>query len=253
MSLPQLKTLPDPTPELHVLPSPPPAPAEPKKPAKPAGGLNLGGLATAKPKAKAGDTRPTIPGDPELEELADTFAAEKPEFDALEGRLKLLRAEIISRTFPAWLAAAAQKPDVGSLNLLGKLPEKATDERTRLLVSMQNRYLTLPEFSAGQEKVLAIIDEARFEQAFEPGLSLALKFAEIPEAKRQEVIDDLLPIFEKHGLMEGDEPAVACKQVLQPRPGFHTLRHTLFTPAENLALHEIVPCVGMVKLTGLRK
>jgi hypothetical protein len=138
---------------------------------------------------------------------------------------------------------------------------------------VQNRYPSQVEFGAGQEAILVAIGrdgedqgttQARFDEAFETGLSISLKFGEIPVEQRQAVIDDLLPVFEKHGLLTpaapaADDPegevsaAVVCRQIVQPKPGFHARRHSLFTLEENLRLQEILPAVGMVKVTGLKK
>jgi len=268
MSALALQALPDPTPDLRVLPDPAPVAPAPAAPApKAKGGLNLGALGTAKPKAKAETARPTVPHSADLDALADSFAEMKPRFDALEAQVKSTRLQIIAHCFPHWLAVAQKQPDVGSLNLLGGKPE------TKLLLSVQNRYPSQVEFSAGQEALLAAIARpandgttnfepeettlARFDEAFESGLTIGLKFGEIPQEMRQAVIDDLLPVFEKHGLLQPlpgmEEAAAVCKQIVQPRPGFHARRHSLFTIEENLRIQEILPAVGMVKLTGLKK
>ena len=270
MPAPALRTLPDlnpapvPAPTITVLPDPAPDATPTAAPAKRGGGLNLGALGAAKPKAKSETNRPTVPRDQELDALLDSFALIKPQFDDLEAQCDMHRAEIIARCFPHWLAIAAKQPDVGSLNLVSGNPA------TKLLLSVQNRYAAQVEFSAGQEALMAAITRtvdgaaepedatlARFEEAFEPGLTIALKFGEVPAELRQAVIDDLLPVFEKHGLLQpiGDAKAAAavCKQIVQPKVGFHARRHSLFTIEENLAIQQILPAVGMVKLTGLKK
>ncbi|HEX8312334.1 MAG TPA: hypothetical protein VF614_13520 [Chthoniobacteraceae bacterium] len=268
MSAQRLQALPDPTPPapaIVALPNPPPATTA--APAAKRGPLNLGSLGLAKPKAKKSEDRPVVPANEELAELADQYAREKPQFDALEGSIKSTRLSILHFAFPAWLSAGQTQPDVSSLHVFGSQPD------TKLLVSVQNRYPSQVEFGAGQEAILAVIGrdgedeaatQARFDEAFEAGLSISLKFGEIPVENRQAVIDDLLPIFEKHGLLTPAAPAaedaegevsaaVVCKQIVQPKPGFHARRHALFTLEENLRLQEILPAVGMVKVTGLKK
>ena len=261
-----LRTLPDldpaPAPALHLLPDPAPAPAAPSAPPPPAkrsAGLNLGGMKPAA-KAKAETTRTSIPRTPEIDALADRFAELKPEFDRLEAQLDETKAQLVATCFPAWLEACSRQPDTSSMNLHGTKPE------TKLLLSVTSRYPSQVEFSAGQEALLAAITRptdteddtlARFEAAFEPGLTIALKFPMVPEEDRQAIIDDLLPIFEKHGMLTAapdmKEAAAVCKQIVQPKAGFHTRRHALFSIAENLAIQQILPAVCYPKYTGLKK
>lgn len=254
MPLPQPSILPDPTPAIRVLPTPA-TPAPTAKPAAKAGGLNLGKLAGQKPKAEAKkDERPTLDAGPELLELADHYHQIKPEFDGLKGDVEHTRVAIVAQAFPLFLSLAMRQPDLSSVNLLGTKPE------TKLLVSIQNRYASTVEFTAGQEAMMQAIqregeeaDEtlARFEANFDLGLSIGLKFSEVPEEKRQPLIDALLPIFEAQGLLGTD--AVEVKQILKPKPGFHARRHTQFTFEENCAIQTILPATGMVKVTGLKK
>lgn len=276
MGLAQLQSLPDPAPTpggIHVLP---PAQVAAPVAAAPAarGGLNLGALAAAKPAKAKADTHPIVEGTAELQALATKFAAEQPAFKALEGSVKSTRVAIVNLAFPLWLQAAGGKPDLSSVHVFGTPVESGT--RAKILFGVQNRYPSTIDFATGQEAILQAIARpgdspeqvlARFEEHFEASLAISLNFSKVPEAQRQSLVDALLPIFQEHDLLtipegtgggdeDGDEaeasPAVVCRQVLAPKPGFHVRRHTAFSFAENVRLQAVLPAVGMVKVTGLK-
>jgi len=78
-----------------------------------------------------------------------------------------------------------------------------------------------------------------FKQSFE----LKIKGDLIPEAAVEELIGELQGLFARHNA----GAALSAKAVFKPNKDFHTARHTLFTPEQNLEIDKIVPVGASVK------
>jgi len=116
---------------------------------------------------------------------------------------------------------------------------------------LQNRY-TGADHEATHMALCEIIGEERTDKYFTQGVVLKVDIAKAPDELRQQILDELIPIFQKFDLMSGEEPAVVAKQVLIPKPEFHGVRRAIFTAEENKAIHAVLPCVGIVKSKNLK-
>jgi hypothetical protein len=65
----------------------------------------------------------------------------------------------------------------------------------------------------------------------------------ISEAAVEELIGELQELFARHNA----GAALTAKAVFKPSKDFHTARHTLFTPEQNLEIDKVVPVSASVK------
>ena len=185
---------------------------------------------------------------------------DKPAFESLKGSCEQLRAQILEEIAPqilgasgteefSFLAAGAIRPDYGND------PAKAAlDTRPyggTVMVTLQNRY-TGADHEATHMALCEIIGEKLTEKYFKQGVVLSVNINKAPEEIQQAILDDLIPIFQKYDIMSGEDPAVVAKQVLVPTSEFHTVRRAVFTKEQNVAIHAILPCVGIVKTKNVK-
>ena len=250
-----------PAPQFHVLPEPGvPPPEAPSTPVAPRKGLNLGGLTTKKDAKAKGTVHPKATVSPEVALAISQFFVDKPAFESLKGSCEQLRAQILEEIAPqilgasgteefSFLAAGAIRPDYGND------PAKAAlDTRPyggQVMVTLQNRY-TGADHEATHMALCEIIGEKLTEKYFKQGVVLSVNINKAPEEIQQAILDDLIPIFQKYDIMSGEDPAVVAKQVLVPTSEFHTVRRAVFTKEQNVAIHAILPCVGIVKTKNVR-
>ena len=69
----------------------------------------------------------------------------------------------------------------------------------------------------------------------------------IPLPAQQALVDKLQVLFAEHGALD----ALGVKTEVKPLEGFHSQRHTLFTPEQNLQINGVIPIVASVKTKGV--
>ena len=241
MGLAKVKPIETPLPQFSVVGKEPEVVVPP--PAK--GRISLGGLKAAA-KKDAPKTHPVAVASKELQEAIELFCEQKPKFDGLEGSLKILRQQILDDVAYQILGSPGTEY---SMLVNGPIPEPGQPQ-SKVLVTLQDRY-TGADYEPGYAAILDAIGEELATEYFEQGISLTIKLSEVPDDRRQALIDELLPIFEKHAVMGGTAPnavdAVTAKEIVVPKAAFHGMRRAKFTPEQNRALHAIMPCVGTVK------
>lgn len=220
-------------------------------PPQPKARISLGGLKAA-PKKAAAKIHPVAVASEELQEAIALFCEQKPQFDGLEGSLKMLRGQILDDVAQQILASPGAEY---SMLVNGPVPE-AGQTQSKVLVTLQDRY-TGAEYENGFAAILDAIGEDLATEYFEQGISLTIKLSDVPDDRRQALIDELLPIFDKHRVMGGGAPdavaAVIAKEIVVPKPLFHAMRRAKLTPEQNRAIHAVLPCVGLVKNKNVRE
>lgn len=114
-----------------------------------------------------------------------------------------------------------------------------------MLVTFQNRYKAMPDESA----VAPILGDELTARFFRQKLAFKVDCDKIPEAKLQDVYQDLLAVFQRHAC----EPSLSATQAIVPTEDFHTLRHSQLTPTVNHDLDLACPIVAMIKTKGRGK
>ena len=69
----------------------------------------------------------------------------------------------------------------------------------------------------------------------------------IPLQAQQALVDKLQALFAEHGALD----ALSVKTEVKPLEGFHSQRHTLFTPEQNIQINALVPIIASVKTKGV--
>jgi hypothetical protein len=204
-------------------------------PVAPAAGLkriNLAGISTKAPAAKAAKTYPLLPdSDGQVAALVNGIVEKAEQLEAIEGALEIEKAELIAIAKPFYFAHHAGQMAVASS------VEAKSDEHT-IRVGFSNSYRGTSDDGA----ILRAAGEAGarfFKQSFE----LKIKGDLIPEAAVEELIGELQELFARHNA----GAALTAKAVFKPNKDFHTARHTLFTPEQNLEIDKVVPVSASVK------
>lgn len=76
----------------------------------------------------------------------------------------------------------------------------------------------------------------------------------IPPMVAPTFISELIKLAKDSDLMLGIEEdgpcfnAISVKEVTKMDKSFHSARHSLFTPEQNAAIHEVIPCITSVRL-----
>jgi len=145
--------------------------------------------------------------------------------EAIEGALEIEKAELIAIARPFYFAHHA-----GQMAVASSIEARSGDQTIR--VGFSNSYRGTSDDSA---IVRAVGEEgARF---FKQSFELKIKGDFIPEAAVEELIGELQELFARHHA----GAALSAKAVFKPNKDFHTARHTLFTPEQNLEIDKVVP------------
>lgn len=212
--------------------TPPPPPAPPK-PASGVAKLSFGKMAAKKEETKT--AYPVLP-DPHgnAASIAARLIERTAEYEALGGAIETDKAELKMFATPFYFEANRSRAEVpSSISVNSPFGE--------VLVTFQNRYKTLPD----EAPLVPILGEAtgtHFKQAFE----LKISGDKLPVDRAQELLDRLQELFTEFNCVDALE-ANAC---IKPTKDFHTARHTLFTPEQNLALDAACPIIAMIKTKG---
>lgn len=204
--------------------------------------IDLGSLKKA-PAKKAQVAKPTLP-DP-LGELSQAVAAGITAKQHVESHTCSLDQSKVTLCNSA--LAHLFKSAYGQAN-----PEdtfQALCPNGKALVSVKNAY-KVPEDTA---PVQALLGEHAATYLI-PSVEIKIDATAIPAAAQQFFINELVKLARVADEImlgvEGDGPvfnAITVKQTTAVDKAFHADRHRLFTPAENMVIHQAMPCVTSVK------
>ena len=209
-------------------------------PVAPAAGLkriNLAGISTKAPAAKAAKAYPLLPdADGQVAALVEGILEKSEQLEAIEGALEIEKAELIAIAKPFYFAHHA-----GQMAVASSIEARSGDQTIR--VGFSNSYRGTSDDSA---IVRAVGEEgARF---FKQSFELKIKGDLIPEAAVEEVIGELQELFARHNA----GAALSAKAVFKPNKDFHTARHTLFKPKQNLEIDSRAPWEGARQMPPVR-
>ena len=198
--------------------------------------INLGGIAAKTDKTKT--SYPALPdscGD--VAKLTSDIIAESREFDALEGSLKLKKAELRSLAQEFFFNHLHGRHDIpSSVEATGTTPDE------KVLVTFQNRYSALQD----ESPIIELIGEERTAKFFRQSFELKIDGDKIPADSANALISALQELFVEYGAAE----ALTAKEVIKPTADFHTARHTALSVEENLGIELACPIVAMIKTKG---
>ncbi len=205
-----------------MLRSKPPAPVLSK--------LSFGAI--AKKQEALRNHYPILP-DPngQLAVIAARIIQRAEQIEALDGALTVDKADLKTLATPFYFAQAQGKVEAASsLSVVSPAGE--------VLISFPNRYGRL-ESETALVPILGEHTAKFFRQAF----TLEIDGDKLPLDKAQDLLNELQQLFGRYGATD----ALKVKEGIKPVPDFHTVRHTLLTPEQNLALNQHCPIIAMIK------
>jgi len=110
-----------------------------------------------------------------------------------------------------------------------------------VLVTFQNRYASLQS-----ESILIPILGDHTSRYFRQSFKVEIDGDKLPTASSQELVNALQDLFTRHNALD----ALKVTESIKPVPEFHSVRHLILTPQQNLALNDLCPIVAMVKTKG---
>jgi hypothetical protein len=198
------------------------------------GGLDFGGLKTGA-RTEAASDKPIITLEGEALELAMQFMKYAPDYKRL-GNFVGSKGSVKKQIAPHIRTAYFQ-------HYAGRTPDGAT---FLTIVDGKPLKLTIKEQYAKTCLALAPILAAVPKAAahFRIASVLKIEFEKIAVAKQQLLVNAIISAAKQHGIEEG----ITVTNCVQPVPGFHESRTTLYTLAENIAIDEIVPLTAYPQL-----
>lgn len=237
-----------PTPAIHPL-LPNAAPATLASPAK--SGLKKISFAKPAKKAETKTEYPVFsdPANPHVAQQVVAIAARIKEradkIDSLTGAQETDKLELKTFVMPFYFKANRGKAEVPSSISIPVPAQPGEDgkmtEAGEVLVTYQNRYAKL-ESDAALIPLLGGDLEKYFKQAFQ----LTIKGELLPLDKAQDIVNELQEVLQRHNALD----ALDVKEEIKPVKDFHTRRHTVFSPEQNMALDAACPIVAMIKTKG---
>ena len=200
--------------------------------------INLGGI-SFKTEKKTREY-PVIP-DPsgDVAKLASDIISESQEFEALEGSLKLKKAELRALSQQFFFQHLYGKHEIpSSVEAKGMKPDE------KVLVTFSSRYSTLSD----ETPVIEAIGHERTAQFFRQSFELKIDGDKIPADRAEDLIRSIQALFAEYNCPE----AISAKAVIKPTPDFHTARHTSLSVEENMAVELACPIIVMVKTKGMK-
>lgn len=166
--------------------------------------------------------------------LAARIKSRQEELEALDGALKTDKADLKQLVSPFYFTHNQGKVEVPS-----SIAVKS--EAGEVLVTFQNRYPKLES----EAELVPILGE-RMERCFRQTFTIEIDGDKIPIEQVQELVNELQELFARFQATV----ALNVKEAIKPVDDFHTLRHSLLTPEQNLALDQVCPIQAMVKVKG---
>lgn len=206
--------------------------------------IDLGKLRKATPKAKA--EKPELP-DPSggLAKAVTQGIHAKRDVEAADLVLKDAGDTLKQAALVHLFRTGQGRHDVED-SFVVKAPEG------RATVSVKNAY-KLPKDLTEAERVLGAVAPEFLRQTF----TIEIDSEGIPVALRQQFVDQLVAMAGALDELLLDTPpgetgpclgAISVKPVAVVDKAFHDARHRLFSPEENLRIHDVMPCVLSVRL-----
>ena len=156
------------------------------------------------------------------------------QIEALDGALAIDKSELKTLATAFYFTQASGKVDVAS-SVSVRCP---TGE---VLITFPNRYGRL-ESEAALLPILGERTTTFFRQAF----ALEIDGDKLPSERAQELLNELQQLFARYHAAE----ALKVKEGIKPVPDFHSVRHTVLSPQQNLAINQVCPIIAMVKTKG---
>jgi hypothetical protein len=189
-----------------------PATAAPVAPAAGLKRINLAGIATKAPAAKAAKTYHELPDpDGQVAALVEGILEKTEQLEALEGALNISKGELIAIAKPFYFTHYS-----GQMAVASSVEAKAGDKLVR--VGFSNSYRGTTDDVA----ILRVTGEngaSFFKQSFE----LKIKGSLIPEAAAEEIIGELQAPLARHNA----GAVLSAKAVFKPTKECHTARHRI--------------------------
>ena len=195
--------------------------------------LDLSGFKKKKPAGKPANDYPVFP-DPngKAAETAAAIREMQEEFEALEGSLKSHKKFLIDLVTPFHFANCSGKiePPKAVVVQAGKRKEDSSIEPLdmKVRVDFKNKYPVM-------ESIPAVGAEAA--ACFRQKFSLEIDGDKLPVASVPDLLGRLQELFAEFNASD----ALSIKAGFTPNDDFHVKRHTLFTPAQNVALQAVCP------------
>ena len=207
----------------------------PAAPVAPAAGLkrfNLAGIATSAPAAKAAKVYPVLPDpDGQVAALVEAVLEQNAQIEALEGALEIHKGELIAIAKPFYFQHHA-----GQMAVASSVEARAGEKVVR--IGFSNSYR-----GTGDDGAILRVTGEKGVRFFKQSFELKIKGDLIPEAAVEPLIGELQALFARHGA----GAALTAKAVFKPSKDFHTARHTLYSPVENMEIDKVVPVSASVK------
>jgi hypothetical protein len=199
-------------------------------PSNPLRKIRFGAISKKKESGKA--DVPVIP-DPngQLAVLAARIIERHSQVESLGGELDLDKAELKTLITPFYFRHCSGKIDIPS-SIAVRSPGG------HVTVVFQNRYAKLES-----EEPLVPVLGANANKYFRQAFTLEIDGDKLPSERVQGLIDELQELFSKHDATE----ALKVRDSIKSVPEFHTIRHTVLRPEQNLALDQVCPIISMVK------
>lgn len=172
---------------------------------------------------------------PRAVELAGLILKLTDEAETITANLEINKADLRSLALPEYFRRNAGRSDVPS-----SMAVRAADGR-EVLVTMTSKY----KQPTNIESLAAIMGE-KTERFMKPSFKLEIDSEKLPRESQQDIVNSLVSLLATWGC----EDALSAKESTSPTEEFHTARHTLFTPEQNMAIENIMPMTAQVKTKG---
>ena len=177
-------------------------------------------------------TYPVLP-DPngQLAIIAARIIQRAAQIDALEGVLSIDKSDLKTLATPFYFAQAQGKVEAAS-------SIKVLSPAGEVLISFPNRYGRLES-----EAVLLPILGEQTAKFFRQAFTSEIDGDKLPVENVQDLLNELQALFARYQAAE----ALQVKEGIKPLPDFHTVRHLVLNPEQNLALNQLCPIIAMIK------
>ena len=221
----------------NIVALPDPEPPPPSTPSPRTGGegrgegarINLGGIAK-KPAASATKqkTYPSVPTSPDIVKLVDFLVEHMPFVDAV----KTGKEDLAGVITPFYFEHATGRAEVESSVL-------ARGTKDELMVVFPKQLVG----AFSESDIRPVLGEAKTAEFFRPKWEIKVDGDKIPAPVAQDLVNGLVALFAQHGCAD----ALSQSEKFVPLEVFHLQRHTLLTPAQNLALNRIARIKTSIK------
>lgn len=202
---------------------------------KPVAGLNFAGI---KKKSETTTKRKEFPLITDADGTVASLVAVIVECDEAKERgdaAKKMLAEIAAPQFFAhWHGKPEQEPSM-----------KARSEQGNALVTFRKQLKKIESMAALDP--LKPVFNGQESEFFRERFVIEIDGDKVPLAAQQALVDKLQVLFAEHGALD----ALSVKTEVKPLEGFHSQRHTLFTPEQNDEINRVIPIIASVKTKGV--